>query len=89
MSTILIVVGSISVIIFVITSVMIYDFVAKRSQKIESFLFIRLYLFKYVSDYKNITKQETGSVGSLFYVWIISINLALVCFVILAFQNFS
>ncbi len=68
---------------------MIYDFVAKKGQKIENFLFVGFYLLKWVNDYKNITKQETGSVGSLFYVWIISINLALVCFVILAFQNFS
>jgi hypothetical protein len=32
----------------------------------------------YASRYKNITLEETGKVGSLFYHWLIAINTALV-----------
>jgi hypothetical protein len=44
-----------------------------------NFLWIRLLIFQYVSKNRKITLQETGKAGSLFYLWIFSINLAFVC----------
>ncbi len=39
-------------------------------------LLSRLLILKYVSQYRTITIKETGRAGLLFYLWIISINLA-------------
>ena len=64
--------------LFVILSMMIVNEVSKRGVKI-SFLWLRLYLIKYIHQYKKITKEETGKIGPLYYPCIISVNLALVC----------
>jgi hypothetical protein len=66
------------VICFVVISILIVLVLDKRNIK-TNFLWLRLFLFKYVNQYKKITLAETGKVGSLFYLWILSINLALVC----------
>jgi hypothetical protein len=41
-----------------------------------SILLSRLYILKYVSQYRAVTIEETGHAGLLFYLWIISVNLA-------------
>lgn len=64
--------------LFVIFSIMIVNEVSKRGIKINFFL-LRLYIIKYIHQYKKITKQETGKIGPLYYPCIISVNLALVC----------
>ncbi len=78
MANILLVLSIVFVGIFVIFSVMIVNEVSKRGVKINYFL-LRLYVIKYIHQYKKITKQETGSIGPLYYPCIISINLAWVC----------
>jgi hypothetical protein len=40
-------------------------------------LLSRLLILKYVSQFRTITIRETGKAGLLFYLWIISINVAL------------
>ena len=65
------------VICFVVFSILIVAALDKRNIK-TNFLWIRLLIFKYVSQYRKITLEETGKVGSLFYLWILSINLALI-----------
>jgi len=42
------------------------------------FPFIRLFLFRNLGRYREITRSETGNVGPLFYSYVISINVALV-----------
>ncbi len=69
------------VLIFVVVSILIMSELQKRDIKINFFL-MRLLLPKYAHQYKKITKKETGKVGALFYYWIISINLALVSFIV-------
>ena len=83
MNIVLITIGVLSIIIYIISTIMIYTFLEKRNEKIENFIFIRLFIFLYVNKYKIITKNETGKVGYLFYSWLISINVALVCFILL------
>ena len=83
MNIVLITIGVLSIIIYIISTIMIYTFLEKRNEKIENFIFIRLFLFRYVNNYKRITKNETGKVGSLYCSWLISINVALVCFILL------
>ena len=67
--------------LFVIFSIMIVNEVSKRGVKINFFL-LRLYIIKYIHQYRKLTKQETGKVGYLYYPCIISVNLALVCAIV-------
>jgi hypothetical protein len=60
---------------------LIVNEVSKRGVKINFFL-LRLLIIKYAEQYKQMTRQETGRVGALFYYWIASINLALVSFAV-------
>ncbi len=66
---------------FVVLAMMMTHEVSKRGVKI-NFLWIRLYIIKYMHQYKQLTKQETGRVGPLFYPAIFAINLALVLTVV-------
>jgi hypothetical protein len=63
--------------LFVIFSILIVNEVSKRGVKINFFL-LRLYIIKYIHQYKKITKKETGKVGPLYYPCVISVNLALI-----------
>lgn len=64
--------------LFVVFSIMIVNEVSKRGIKINFFL-LRLYIIKYIHQYRKITKEETGKVGPLYYPCVISVNLAWVC----------
>ncbi|MCF8267452.1 MAG: hypothetical protein K9I69_05155 [Ignavibacteriales bacterium] len=79
----LILIGIISVIVFIWSTVMIYSFLEKRDKDIESFIFINFHIFRYVSNYRQITRTESGKTGYLFYLWVSSINCALVCSVLI------
>ena len=61
----------------VVSSMVMVAFLMQRKIPI-SFIFLKLYLFKYVSQYREMTLNETGRVGPWFYSFIISMNLALV-----------
>ena len=60
----------------VVSSVLIIAFLFKRGNKI-NYLLIRIYIYKYINQYRKITIEETGKVGSLFYSFIVSFILAL------------
>jgi hypothetical protein len=66
---------------FAILSMMIVHQLSKRGVKI-NFWLLRLYLIKYISQYKQITLKETGKVGPLYYPCLTSIALALVSAVV-------
>ncbi len=66
-----------SVVTFIVLAMMMVHEVSKRGVKV-NFLLIRLYIFKYMHQYKELTRKETGKVGPLFFPCIASINLALV-----------
>jgi len=61
----------------IVSSIFMVSFLTERKIPI-NFIFLKLYLFKYVSQYREITLRETGRVGPWFYSFIISMNLALV-----------
>jgi hypothetical protein len=48
-----------------------------RGERI-NWLFLRLFMPKYIARYRAVTIQETGHAGALFHVFVISMNLALV-----------
>jgi hypothetical protein len=50
-----------------------------------SYPWLRLFVLKYVHQYVVITRNETGRVGSLFYHYVVPLNLALALVVAMAF----
>lgn len=48
-----------------------------RGQRID-WVFVRLFVPKYIAQYREVTIQESGHAGYLFYVFLISMNSALV-----------
>jgi hypothetical protein len=77
MSSIILICAIACVCLYVIFSMMIVHQLSRRGVKI-SFLLLRLYIIKYIHQYKKITLEETGKVGPLYYPCIISVNMALV-----------
>ena len=71
-------IAAIALIWFIVIGFVICDWLSERSYKV-NYVFIRLFLPVYVNQYKKLTIAETGKVGALYYHWIISINIALVC----------
>ncbi len=63
-----------------ISSMAIIDYLSKRGVKINYFL-LRLMIIPYADRYRKLTKQEDGKTGRLYYVWLGSVNMALVCFI--------
>jgi hypothetical protein len=71
------IVAGVALIWFIVSSIMIVNELLKRGQKI-NFIFIKVLIPIYAHRYKKITFEETGKIGSLFYHWVIAINIALV-----------
>lgn len=71
-----------AVIWHVLVNILIYDALQKRNFKM-NFLLWRLLAPKYASQYREITRKETGRTGPLFYHWIASINVALLAVILL------
>ena len=81
MANIFFILAIVSVVLFVVFSIMIVHQLSERGVKINFFL-LRVYLIKYIHQYKQLTLKETGKIGPLYYPCILSINLALVLAVI-------
>ena len=73
--------GLVSVVWGIVSMIVITSFVSARGVKINYFLY-RLYIIKYVNQYKQITESENGEPGPWFYSFVISMNFALLCSVI-------
>ena len=65
----------------IVSMIVITSFVAARGTKINYFLY-RLYIIKYVNQYKQITEAENGTPGPWFYSFVIAMNFTLVCAII-------
>ena len=65
----------------IVSMIVITSFVSDRGTKINYFLY-RLYIIKYVNQYKQITEAENGEPGPWFYSFVISMNMALVLTVV-------
>ena len=66
----------------VVASILITRELEKRGISIE-YLWLRVMILKYVEQYRKVTREETGRVGSLFYHYVIPLCVALVLVVIL------
>ena len=76
LSNVFLILALVCVLCGVVSSIMIISFLSKRGTKINYFL-IRIYIIKYINQYRNITEEETGKVGPLFYSSVVSFILAL------------
>ena len=63
--------------LFAVFSMMIVHELSKRGVKI-NYILLRLYLIKYIDQYKQTTLKETGKIGPLYYPCVTSVILALV-----------
>lgn len=77
MASIVLICAIAGVCLYVIFSMMIVHQLSKRGVKINFFL-LKLLIIKYIHQYKQVTQEESGKVGPLFYPCIVSINMALV-----------
>ena len=84
MENLFISIGILSVIVYVVSTLMIYSYLKDKGEKV-SFLWLRLFMISYANRYKKLTKNETGKVGYLFYIWIVSINVALISAIFVLF----
>ena len=76
MSNFFLILAIVCVLCGVVSSIMITAFLSKRGNKI-NYLLIRIYIYRYINQYRKITKEENGKVGPLFYSFIASFILAL------------
>jgi aryl carrier-like protein len=65
----------------VVFSMMIVHEVSKRGVKV-SFVWLRLYIIKYIHQYQQLTRKDTGKVGPLYYPCIVSYIMALVFLIV-------
>jgi len=77
LSVIFLSIAIVSVICGVVSAVLIAVSLQKRGIKVNWIWLRLLILSKYLNQYRDITRQETGRPGPLFYSYIIAMNLAL------------
>ena len=65
----------------IVSMIAITNFVAEQGTKVNFFLY-RIYVIKYVSQYKRITEKENGKPGPWFYSFVVSMNLTWVLAII-------
>jgi hypothetical protein len=69
--------GVLAILANVAILVMIMAALDRRGQK-TNMLLARIYTFKYLSAYKDVTRKENGKPGPLYDLWIFTIILAVV-----------
>jgi hypothetical protein len=60
-----------------VASIMITAYVSRHGTKINNLL-CRINIFRYVSDYKNLTTQESGKAGLWYEIFIWAMTLAVI-----------
>ena len=80
-STILIAIALLSVAWGIVSSVVIADALQKRGLKV-NWIFLRVMIIKYIGQYRDVTRQETGRAGPWFYSFVVAMNLAWVSAVV-------
>ncbi|MFC2083137.1 hypothetical protein ACFLSG_03765 [Candidatus Bipolaricaulota bacterium] len=76
LSSVLLVIAIISVLWGIVSSIAIANALQKRGLKV-NWIFLRVMILKYIGQYRDITRKETGRTGLWFYSFAISMNLAL------------
>jgi hypothetical protein len=82
MSDLFLVIAIVSALVGGVTSGMIGGELQKRGVKVNWFLYRVLLMTRYLGEYKDLTRKETGRVGTLYYVFVTAWNVALVMAVV-------
>ncbi|MCK5586256.1 hypothetical protein KAJ02_09310 [Candidatus Bipolaricaulota bacterium] len=80
MSTVLIAIALISALWGVVSTLVIADALQKRGVKV-NWILLRMLILKYIGQYRDVTRKETGRAGPWSSSYIIAMNLALVTMV--------
>ena len=81
-SNTLLVIAVLSALWGVASALMIAGALQKRGVKINWLLFRLLLVAKYLNQYRDITRRETGRTGRLFYSYVIAMIVALVAAIV-------
>lgn len=81
MSNILFGIAILCVVWGILSAIVMISYLIRHDHKV-SFLLIRLLIFKYINQYRDLTEKETGKPGIWFYSYIAAMNLALLCAII-------
>ena len=77
LSNALIAIALVSVAWGIVSTIMIANALQKRGVKVK-WILLRVLIIKYVGQYREITRTETGRTGPWFYSFAFAMNLALV-----------
>jgi len=80
-SSVLLTVAILSALWGVVSSIAITEALQKRGVKV-SWLFLKVLIMKHVGQYRDVTRSETGRVGTWYYSFVGAMNLALLMAVI-------
>jgi hypothetical protein len=80
-SEIILYLALLSVVWGIVSAIVITSYLSQLGIKINMLLF-RIMMLKYIHQYHEITRRESGTPGPWFYSYIISMNLALVLAII-------
>ena len=81
MSSLFFIIAAILGIWGIVSAMAITDYISKRGHKINVFL-IRIYIYRYIHTYSELTKVEQGRTGFWYYSYIVSMNSALISLLI-------
>ncbi len=80
-SSVLFTVAILSALWGVVSSIVIADALQRRGVKV-NWLFLKVLIMKYVGQYRDVTRSETGRVGRWYYSFVGAMNLALLAVII-------
>ena len=81
MNSIFLTIAILSLFTGIVSMMAMVSFCSDRGIKI-NWLWIRLFIFRYISQYRKITIEENGKAGPWFYSFVFSMNVALLSAVI-------
>jgi hypothetical protein len=87
MNIILIIVILSGVAMYLISNIMIYEYLHHRNDKIPNLFYVNVHISKFVDKYKRITKGQHRRTGAIYYLWIISIFITLSSAILLLVIN--
>jgi hypothetical protein len=77
-SNALMAIAVVSAMVAVASAIMVAGALQKRGVPVNWVWLRVLLLSKYLNQYRDVTRQETGRTGPLFYTYVVAMNLALV-----------
>ncbi len=74
-----------AVLIYITPMFMIHEYLRKYNEKIPNIFIFGLKITGYLKQYRKVSKIKTGRIGSLYYLWFISLGLSLILILLAVF----